>query len=135
MDWKDPEQVRNYTREYYAKNKEKRRESSRKSAKSRTRKRDASKLYIKWIKRQYNLTIEEYNKKLELQDYKCAICRKEFKRTPCVDHDHNTGQIRGLLCHRCNLTLGLVENIGFWQAIEEYKKRWMEYNGQHNSIC
>ncbi len=45
------------------------------------------------------------------QKGRCAICAKNLKRDlrPAVDHDHATGEIRGLLCLRCNQTLGHVE--------------------------
>jgi hypothetical protein len=64
----------------------------------------------------YNITIEDYNSFLVKQNYKCAICgisqeelSKNIKNTPinfAVDHDHNTGKVRGLLCFRCNSSLG-----------------------------
>jgi hypothetical protein len=50
---------------------------------------------------------------LESQQGRCAICdREELEmRTPLVmDHNHKTGVIRGLLCHRCNLLVGLIEH-------------------------
>ena len=60
---------------------------------------------------QYGLTIEDYEKLLIKQDNKCAIC----KSAPCgrwnqldVDHCHTTGNVRGLLCHKCNRALGLL---------------------------
>ena len=52
----------------------------------------------------------EYNTYLEMyQEAKgsCKICRKNFP-TLCVDHDHKTGKVRGLLCHHCNTMLGLA---------------------------
>ena len=61
--------------------------------------------------RQYwpNLTIEEAEterqKISDKQNGCCAICRKketEFKCRLSVDHNHKTGQVRGLLCYRCN---------------------------------
>ena len=51
------------------------------------------------------------------QNNKCAICGAEFgvnhiKDYPHVDHDHNTGVVRGLLCLKCNAGLGLFgDNI------------------------
>jgi hypothetical protein len=44
---------------------------------------------------------------------RCAICRKplfsgKIKKTPHVDHDHKNGKVRGLLCHECNLGIGLL---------------------------
>ncbi len=54
----------------------------------------------------YGITIEEYNILLEFQEGKCAICGRPPKnRRLAVDHDHKTGEVRGLLCMRCNQTL------------------------------
>lgn len=55
-------------------------------------------------KARYNLTPEEYTKLLAKQKCKCAICGK--LRRLCVDHEHNSNRIRGLLCHACNCMLG-----------------------------
>jgi hypothetical protein len=57
----------------------------------------------------YGLTPEEYGALLEAQDNRCAICRTDTpngKGSWHVDHNHATGQIRGLLCNDCNLGLG-----------------------------
>lgn len=57
--------------------------------------------------KKYNITPEEYNKMLENQSNKCAICgSKPIKRQLAVDHDHKTNKIRGLLCNCCNVGLG-----------------------------
>ena len=70
----------------------------------------------KWASRnyKYNVTkeflIELYNK----QEGKCAICGEEpkTKRGLHIDHNHETGQVRGLLCHGCNVALGsFKENL------------------------
>ncbi len=67
--------------------------------------------------KKYGLTQTEYENLLEQQNYKCKICSIYFKDAPsigastkgilCVDHDHKTNKIRGLLCSRCNTGLGL----------------------------
>jgi hypothetical protein len=58
------------------------------------------------IKR-YGLTDEEYRQLVARQKGRCAICgRKEL----CIDHNHNTGKVRGLLCGRCNAALGLLDD-------------------------
>jgi len=56
----------------------------------------------------YNISIEDYEFMLEIQKNRCAICGSEptKKRALAVDHDHKTGQVRGLLCNTCNLGLG-----------------------------
>lgn len=61
----------------------------------------------------YNLTIEQDGAMLEKQSGVCAICSKPETKTVngnivplAVDHDHNTGVVRGLLCDSCNVGLG-----------------------------
>lgn len=57
-------------------------------------------------------TQEDYEQKFAEQDGKCAICGtpKEENRDLCADHNHDTGQKRGLLCHRCNTGIGLLQD-------------------------
>lgn len=65
------------------------------------------------IKRQYGITINEYNDMLKKQDNKCAICGKELivgNEIIHIDHSHITGKVRGILCMKCNLQLGVYEN-------------------------
>ena len=62
------------------------------------------------IARKYGLMIVDYERLLQDQDGGCAICRTDApggrgKRFH-IDHDHKTGQVRGLLCSRCNQMLG-----------------------------
>jgi hypothetical protein len=61
------------------------------------------------LKRNYGITVDRYNALLEAQEFKCAICNRaasEFKRSLHVDHCHETGRIRGLLCVSCNNGIG-----------------------------
>ena len=59
------------------------------------------------LKRNYGITIEEYNNLLSSQGEVCAICKVTPNgRALDVDHDHETGRIRGLLCMDCNVSLG-----------------------------
>lgn len=48
----------------------------------------------------------------------CSICGKT-KRL-CVDHDHNTGKIRGIICLNCNVFIGRLENREMMKRYEEY---------------
>lgn len=72
---------------------------------------------VKRVKR-YNLTEEEYVAMFERQEGVCAICKKPETsrnqkgtiRSLAIDHDHNTGKVRGLLCFRCNTNLGVIES-------------------------
>lgn len=77
------------TREYYNRNKEKVDNKNRPAT----------------LKRLYGITLDQYNEMLENQHGCCAICdrhRDEFDRHFSVDHNHATGEIRGLLCTYCN---------------------------------
>lgn len=59
--------------------------------------------WISHLKRRYGISGEQYLHLLTVQEGRCAICRCYPKtRQLGVDHDHQTGQIRGLLCKRCN---------------------------------
>jgi hypothetical protein len=60
-----------------------------------------------------NMTIERYNSLLISQNGKCAICKipkEQFKRILNVDHDHQTGEVRGLLCDSCNRGIGYLKD-------------------------
>lgn len=58
------------------------------------------------LKYKYGITPLEYEEMAITQNYKCAICKKETSKKLCVDHNHITGAIRGLLCHECNIMIG-----------------------------
>jgi hypothetical protein len=65
------------------------------------------------LKSKYGITLETYRRILSEQGGGCAICRgpQEAKRKLFdVDHDHITGQVRGLLCHNCNAGIGLLQD-------------------------
>lgn len=76
-----------------------------------SRKRDLQKLY--------GITLERYDELFAFQSGLCAICSRPERQldvrygTPiylAVDHDHNTGQIRGLLCSACNVAIGKMND-------------------------
>ena len=60
--------------------------------------------------RDFGINRNEYDKLYSEQDGLCAICKRPEsdiqQNSLCVDHDHDTGRIRGLLCHDCNVGLG-----------------------------
>lgn len=61
----------------------------------------------------YGISLEEYNEMFAEQNGCCAICKRhqtEFKKHLHVDHNHETGEVRGLLCHNCNLALGRFQD-------------------------
>lgn len=56
-------------------------------------------------------------------DGRCQMCLKVVEGRFNVDHDHDTGRFRGLLCYRCNLSLGLLEAPGLLQRARVYLAR------------
>lgn len=78
------------------------------------------------VLKRYGTTSQEYDKLLEFQQGGCAICRQppEEGKNLSVDHNHETNEIRGLLCRNCNLVLGYSkenENI-LWNTLEYLKR-------------
>lgn len=65
------------------------------------------------LRRKYGIEIADYEAMLLTQNGLCAICRQPprgKKQRLCVDHNHQTGQVRGLLCDWCNHALGVLES-------------------------
>jgi len=65
------------------------------------------------LKYRYKMTPEQYDELLSRQDGKCAICREGegwVDHRLSIDHDHETGVVRGLLCKACNAFLGLADD-------------------------
>jgi recombination endonuclease VII len=84
--------------------------------------------------KKYGLSKEDYEAMLNRQEFKCAICAEPHLDIPekkwgraklSVDHNHKTGKVRDLLCHRCNSMLGLIDEREelLRQAIA-YLHRW-----------
>jgi hypothetical protein len=73
-------------------------------------------------KYKYGLSNKEYQLLLDLQQGRCAICRKTpeevNERSLSVDHNHTTSKVRGLLCRRCNLAVAYAEYEYARQVIE-----------------
>jgi len=78
------------------------------------------------LKSRYGLTLHEYDDMLEAQGGVCAICGEECPQNErlSVDHDHETGRVRGLLCVNCNHMLGSAKDSTdtLAQAIEYLKE-------------
>lgn len=65
------------------------------------------------LKSKYGLTLDQYYVMLMDQSNCCKIChthKSKLKTVLCVDHDHKTGKIRGLICHTCNRGIGLFKD-------------------------
>lgn len=83
------------------------------------------------LKSTYGISTEEYSSKLVSQDSKCPICFREIsgevntkELRAVVDHDHQTGLVRGILCLYCNSLIGYCreDKIVLQAAIEYLKK-------------
>src|SRR6266404_1578474 len=60
--------------------------------------------------KRFGITLEEYDRLFELQLGGCAICKQiSGGKRLAIDHDHDTGEIRGLLCVSCNTAIGKLE--------------------------
>lgn len=63
------------------------------------------------LKRAYNISLEDYDNLVMMQNNSCKICGKEpSTKLLAVDHSHMTGKVRGLLCGNCNTALGLIKD-------------------------
>ena len=109
------EHIRAYHRAYYHKNKAVLL-ARRNTPEQKQRLRD----YLR--ERTFGVTPEQYRAWVNEQEGKCAICRQAPGiRGLAVDHDHNTGKIRGLLCGNCNVLLGHAkDNPATLRAAAEY---------------
>ncbi len=77
---------------------------------------------VRWrkeLKRNYGVTPEWYAETLAKQGFGCAICGLDpDKRRLAVDHHHTTGQVRGLLCAKHNIMVGVLESPDFPRLVE-----------------
>lgn len=110
-----------YRREFRQKNKEQ-------FLKYENTKEFKDKQFKQILKREYGLTIEEFNSMLSNQKGLCKLCgkaeRHRTKKKLSIDHCHITGKVRGLLCHRCNVFLGLIgEDVAVLNNAIEYLAR------------
>lgn len=117
-----------YMREYRQQNKER-------IAKQQS---DRQKRLAKTIKlKRYGLSEAEFEAKRESQAGRCAICNGEPTgrwKTLHIDHDHKTGQVRGLLCNECNTALGMFRDSADLlrkaaEYLEQYRKMFAHEAG------
>ena len=75
------------------------------------------------LRESYGISLNQYNDMVKIQNGKCAICRCNERLV--VDHNHDSGQVRELLCHGCNSGIGFFkENVDNLLKSIEYIKRW-----------
>ena len=96
---------------------------------------DKYKLYLRKskLKTFYGVSLDDYNEMFSNQKGCCEICGKhqsQENRALSVDHNHTTGEVRKLLCGRCNLLVGQIEtNIDIIDSVFNYLK---DYNDTSN---
>lgn len=71
-------------------------------------------------KGRYGLNDVDIKRMLDEQSGCCAICGMKLTKKYCVDHNHITGEIRDILCHRCNLVIGGLDDVNFRQKVNDY---------------
>lgn len=81
-----------------------------KYSQTRRGKKNRTKALYRWNIEKYGISIAEYDKMFEAQNGVCVICElPEITRRLSIDHNHQTGEVRGLLCSRCNILVGIIE--------------------------
>ena len=91
-----------------------------------------------YLKQTYGITLQEYQQLVVDQGGCCAICENEVDLEPrgrgksysgfAVDHCHDTGKVRGLLCYKCNLALGhFKDDLNILKKAIEYLERSYDY--------
>lgn len=120
--------VRRYNKKYYEANKEQSRKNGKRWAKN-----NPKKIADSYRKCMYGISSEEYNLKLKKQKNRCALCgKKETNRdyrsnkvvSLSVDHDHNTGTVRDLLCRNCNRVLGsFSDDVTLFEKAIQYLEK------------
>ena len=74
----------------------------------------------KWqIKTRYGMTVAQVDAMHEAQSGSCAVCKNPLRKFH-IDHDHSTGKVRGLLCHRCNVMIGGWDDKEWLEAAMRY---------------
>jgi hypothetical protein len=63
------------------------------------------------LKHLYGITLRDYDEMFHKQASGCAVCGEWPGEKPlCVDHCHDTGEVRGLLCNNCNTGIGMLRD-------------------------
>lgn len=81
-----------------------------------------SKNYQKLRLYRYKLSKDQYDTMLSAQKNKCLLCKRQPEHILCVDHNHQTGKVRGLLCRGCNRAIAILENPTLYERAKEYLK-------------
>lgn len=87
------------------------------------RQRETSKVKQKewYLKKKYGMSPQDLERLLVEQEGLCAICARAIQDDPHIDHNHNSGKVRGLLCHHCNVGLGnFQDSAAILEKAKEY---------------
>jgi hypothetical protein len=125
------EQIKQRQHKWYKRNKRHHREWSKQYYLNN--KRRLLKLSRKQRLKTFNLSINDYNTLMREQNYVCAICKQKetLKKTNgnsarrlSIDHNHKSKKVRGLLCNRCNVILGKIDdNIILLKSMIKYLQK------------
>ena len=96
-----------YTNAWRVRNPE---EAKKRSKISNDKRQKNGKLKNWHLQTHYNINLDQFKVMLKKQDNKCAICKLKSSRSLHVDHNHNTKEVRGLLCYKCNSLLGYSQD-------------------------
>ena len=121
---KNPEKVKEKHKKYAEKNKERCKEyySNNKD-----------KAFERYLKNTYQMSVEEYETSLKNQSEVCAICKSKCVsgKKLAVDHNHDTGEFRGVLCRQCNRALGMFRDS---PTILHSALEYLELNGSYGDV-
>ena len=116
-------------------------ECTKEKQKNRWASRSPKKRLEQHLKYKYSVTISELEDTLKEQNNNCAICKSELpdllvykdrRRGYAIDHNHNTGEFRGVLCLECNTLLGMAkENKNILLAAIDY----LELKGNYAAVA
>lgn len=89
----------------------------------RHRKQALNYYYTTGVYNRHGVSKDWYENQFKLQAGVCAICKNQCIKSLSIDHCHNTGKVRGLLCMRCNVSLGnFYDDINLLESAITYLK-------------
>jgi hypothetical protein len=96
-------------------------------------KNNPEKVRAKRIRDSWGMSLQEYDALIDQAGTTCPICKKSFgENPPCLDHDHSTGKIRGIICRVCNSGIGFFhENINVLLNAVEYLRKGDNEHGRN----
>ena len=104
----NPEASKIQGKKYYSENREKELERKKKYGKD-----NPAHTRRAYLKKTYGITPEDFSLMKEIQGGRCAVCGAHYsdlKKDLCIDHNHDSGMVRGLLCSKCNSAIGLLND-------------------------